>query len=106
MLNLDVFDLDQLGQFDLVVVISTIEHVGRDEEPQDPTSAVEALHALEGLVAPGGRLLLTVPIGYHHGLDAALRSRQLSVHAHLGAAAHRGDPLGGGVAGDGLGSPL
>lgn len=73
-LNLDVFDLDQLGQFDLVVVVSTIEHVGRDEEPQDPTLAVKALHALEGLVAPGGRLLLTVPIGYHYGLDASLRA--------------------------------
>jgi len=72
-LNLDVFDLEQLGQFDLVVVISTIEHVGRDEEPQDPELAVKALHALDALVAPGGRLLLTVPIGYHYGLDAALR---------------------------------
>jgi len=73
-LNRDVFDVATLGQFDLVVVISTIEHVGRDEEPRDPQLAIAALHALEGLIAPGGRLLLTVPIGYHYELDAALRS--------------------------------
>jgi SAM-dependent methyltransferase len=73
-LNRDVLDLDDLGPFDLVVAISTIEHVGRDEEPREPGKAVEALRRLEGLLAPGGELLLTVPIGYHDGLDAALRS--------------------------------
>ena len=36
MLNLDVLDLDDLGPFDLIVAVSTLEHVGRDESPRDP----------------------------------------------------------------------
>jgi SAM-dependent methyltransferase len=72
-LNRDVLDLDDLGQFDLVVAISTIEHVGRDEEPRDPDKAPEALRRLERLLAPGGELLVTIPIGYHLGLDAAVQ---------------------------------
>jgi SAM-dependent methyltransferase len=83
-LNRDVFDLDDLGQFDLIVVVSTIEHVGRDEEPRDPDKAVQALHRIQELLAPGGELLLTVPVGYHDGLDAAL-SRGEFDFAHTSA---------------------
>lgn len=72
-LNRDVFELDDLGHFDLVVAISTVEHVGHDEEPRDPARAPEAVRRLTGLLAPGGRLALTVPVGYHAGLDAALQ---------------------------------
>ena len=71
-LNRDVLDLDDLGPFDLVVAISTIEHVGWDEEPRDPGKALEAIRRLQALLAPGGQLVLTVPIGYHPALDAAL----------------------------------
>lgn len=73
-LNRDVVQLSDLGQFDLVLSISTIEHVGWDEEPREPDKALEALRLLEALVAPGGRLLITVPVGYHPELDRALMS--------------------------------
>jgi SAM-dependent methyltransferase len=71
--NRDVLDLGGMGEFDLVLAISTLEHVGRDEQPRDPGKAVRAVHALRELLAPGGRLVMTVPVGYHLGLDAALR---------------------------------
>ena len=74
--NRDVLDLAGLGEFDLVLAVSTLEHVGRDEEPRDPGKAVEAVHALRARLAPGGRLVMTVPVGYHLGLDAALRRRR------------------------------
>ncbi len=77
-LNRDVLDLADLGAFDLVVAISTVEHVGWDEEPRDPEKAIEAVGALEKLLAPGGKLILTVPIGYHPGLTEALRSGTFS----------------------------
>ena len=76
-LNLDVAELGQLGEFDLVMSISTVEHVGWDEEPRDPEKAIEAVAHLRRLVAPGGTLLVTIPAGYHPHLDAALRSRRL-----------------------------
>ena len=82
--NRDVMDLADLGEFDLIVAISTLEHVGVDEEPRDPGKAVEALRRLQGMLAPGGRLVLTVPVGYHRGLDAAVRSGEFPVSS-LGA---------------------
>ena len=73
--NLDVFDLASLEQeFELVVAVSTIEHVGWDEDPRVPGKAVDALCALYERVAPGGRLLLTIPAGYNPSLDEALRA--------------------------------
>ena len=68
--NADVLDLE--GSYDLVLSISTLEHVGRDEEPRDPARAVAALAHLRGLLAPGGLLFATVPVGYHPELDRAL----------------------------------
>jgi SAM-dependent methyltransferase len=71
--NLDVFDMAGLGTFDLVVAVSTIEHVGWDEDPRVPGKAVEALRALYERVAPGGRLVITIPAGYNPSLDEAVR---------------------------------
>lgn len=92
-LNRDVLELDDLGPFDLVVAISTLEHVGRDEEPRDSALALEAVWRLRSLLTPGGRLVVTVPVGYHPGLDqafgagafplaraSALRRRELGPH--------------------------
>ncbi|HEY7598360.1 MAG TPA: hypothetical protein VH741_00410, partial [Candidatus Limnocylindrales bacterium] len=75
-LNHDVFELDQLGRFERVVAISTLEHVGWDEEPRDASKSPASLHAIQRLIAPGGKLLVTVPVGYHPGLDAAIRAGQ------------------------------
>jgi SAM-dependent methyltransferase len=77
-LNRDVLDLDDLGRFDLIVAISTIEHVGWDEEPREPAKAQEALRRLEAMLAPGGRLIVTLPVGYNASLDAALRDGSVS----------------------------
>jgi SAM-dependent methyltransferase len=80
-LNRDVLELDGLGRFDLIVAISTLEHVGWDEAPRDPGKAVQAVAALRSLLAPGGRLELTVPVGYNPAFDAALREGEIELAA-------------------------
>ena len=42
--NLEVLDFDP-GPLDWIIAISTLEHVGWDEEPRDPGKAVRALGA-------------------------------------------------------------
>jgi SAM-dependent methyltransferase len=79
--NRDVLELDGLGQFDLIVSISTLEHVGWDEAPRDPDKAARAVSALRTLLAPGGRLVLTVPVGYNAAFDAALREGAIPLSA-------------------------
>jgi hypothetical protein len=60
------------GSFQLILCISTIEHIGRDNSgyglPAEPRSPAEApdhqtIRQLADWLAPGGRLLLTVPFG-------------------------------------------
>lgn len=71
--NADVCDYRPAERFALVLCISTIEHVGFDEEPRDAGKVARALGHLRTLLAPGGRMLVTVPVDYNPGLDAAVR---------------------------------
>jgi SAM-dependent methyltransferase len=80
-INRDVTELDGLGHYDLIVAISTLEHVGWDEPVRDPDKAARAVTALRGLLAPGGRLVLTVPVGYNPFLDEALRGGAIGLDA-------------------------
>jgi hypothetical protein len=50
---------------ELILSISTLEHAGHSESPRDPRKFKEAVEAVSGWLAPGGRLLFTVPLGYN-----------------------------------------
>lgn len=88
-LNRDVLELGDLGPFDLIVAVSTLEHVGFDEEPRDPGKPARAVAALRAQLAPGGRLVLTVPAGYNPAFDTALRTGAIPVDG-LAALRHAG----------------
>lgn len=68
--NVDLFDVR--GCFDWVLSISTLEHVRWDTTPRDAVGAFAALRRLDSLRRPGGRMLITVPMGHHPHLDAQL----------------------------------
>jgi len=75
------------ASFDLVLAISVIEHVGRDNtryigersDAADPEGDLVAIRALSSLLTPGGRLLLTVPFGVEedHGWFLQYDARRL-----------------------------
>ena len=71
--NEDVVDYDPGRRFDLIVSLSTIEHVGFDEVVLDPEKPERAIRALAGLLEPGGRLWVTLPVGYNPSLDERIR---------------------------------
>jgi hypothetical protein len=50
---------------ELVLSISTLEHVGHSESPPDSTKFRRSIDAIVGWLAPGGRLVFTVPLGYN-----------------------------------------
>ncbi len=75
--QLDIFDLPPNPDYELVLCVSTLEHVGWDEPNRDAELALRATEHLKRLVAPGGELLVTVPVGYHPRLDAAIRSGEV-----------------------------
>lgn len=74
--NLDVFDVT--GRFDWIVAISTLEHIRWDEDPKNATGAGDALRHLLTLLNPGGRMLVTVPFGWHPFLDSEILDGKVS----------------------------
>lgn len=71
--NEDILDLDLGRRFPLIISISTIEHVGWDETPREPARVLRVFPKVESMLAPGGKAVITVPIGYNPVLDGALR---------------------------------
>jgi SAM-dependent methyltransferase len=73
---LDVFEISD--SFSWIVAISTLEHVRWDPpEPRDPAAAVAAVRHLLELLEPGGSMLVSVPLGWHEHLDAAIAGGEL-----------------------------
>jgi len=56
-----------------IVSISTIEHMGWDETPRDPKKIPLALENLIECLAPGGEVVVTLPMGYNIYLDKLLK---------------------------------
>lgn len=70
--NIDVVEIPDSERYDLIVSISTMEHVGWDEEPRQPEKFSEAYEKLYSLLAPGGSLVVTVPVDWNEWLDQSL----------------------------------
>jgi hypothetical protein len=68
----DVVDFAPGRRYDLIVSISTLEHVGYDEQPQDPEKGMRAIEHLRGLLTDTGELLFTVPKDWNPELDRSL----------------------------------
>ena len=65
----DVVEFNPQRRFTLIVAISTIEHVGWDEKPRDEAKVMNAFQKIKSLLVPGGRAVVTIPVGYNHYLD-------------------------------------
>lgn len=72
-LNVDVLDFKPEGAYDLIVSLSTLEHVGWDEDVADWPKPIRAVEHLVSLLKPSGTLLATLPLGYNPHVDRALR---------------------------------
>jgi SAM-dependent methyltransferase len=70
--NVDVVDFSDEQGFDLIVSISTVEHIGFDEDVKDPDKPARAMRHLAGMLRPGGEGLVTIPLGYNPTLDERL----------------------------------
>jgi hypothetical protein len=68
-LNEDVVDFSPPRNYDLIVSVSTLEHVGWDEEPRDPPKVLRAIDNLRSLLTEDGELLVTLPQGWNTALD-------------------------------------
>jgi SAM-dependent methyltransferase len=73
----DIVDFRTSARYDLIVAISTLEHVGFDEDVKDPAKPRRAVEHMTSLLAPGGELLVTIPLGYNAAVDRDLETGAL-----------------------------
>ena len=76
-INSDIVGFQPGCKYDLIVSISTLEHVGFDETPQEGTKILHAWENLYGLLNVNGTLVVTLPIGYNSKLDQFLHLNQM-----------------------------
>ena len=67
-MNQDIVDFQPKEKYDLIVSISTLEHV--DE-------ILPAIQNLEKCLAPGGKIVITMPLGYNSQVDNLLNEGKI-----------------------------
>lgn len=73
-INEDVVNFAPPEGYNLIIRISTLEHVGWDEDPRDDTKVLKAIENLKSCMTQQGRFLVTLPIGYNPVLDRFLHA--------------------------------
>lgn len=68
-INEDIVDYQHIYKFDLVLSVSTLEHVGYDEVPHDSEKIYKSIENMKTLLRPGGLLFFTIPVGYNPNID-------------------------------------
>ncbi len=71
-LNQDLVEFDPGKKYDLIVSVSTVEHIGFDEDIAEPGKISKAMNRLVDLLAPWGEAVITVPLGYNPEIDSLL----------------------------------
>ena len=89
-INQDVVDFRPSKRYDLIVSISTMEHIGWDEDPRDqskmPEEPVKILRAFDNLqdcLASGGMMVVTFSVGQNPHLDKTLAEGRLAFAKRL-----------------------
>jgi SAM-dependent methyltransferase len=78
-INTNALEFEDADGFEFIVSVSTLEHVGWDERPRNPSAAERTFAHLTKLLVPGGSVLATVPVGYNVHLDKAIREGRLEL---------------------------
>jgi len=69
---IDILDYEPPQKFDLIISISTLEHVGKDESDKDSSKPLKAIKHLLSLLKKDGRLIISYPKWYNPALEKAV----------------------------------
>ena len=78
-INQDIVDFHPKAKYDLVISISTFEHIGMCEElVTEPTKVLDAVtNILENVLVVGGKFIITIPVGQNPELERYIVSGKL-----------------------------
>jgi len=79
-INQDIVDFRPSITYDLIISISTLEHVGWDEIPREQGKILLALDNLKlNCLAPSGKMVITLPLGQNSELDNFLSEDKIDI---------------------------
>ena len=78
-INEDVVSYNPKQKYDLIVSISTFEHVGWDEKPRENYKIRPAISNLRSILSKNGKIIFTVPIGYNKHFDEMVKKNKLNL---------------------------
>jgi len=73
--NVDIVDYVPVQKYNLIVSVSTIEHIGLDDLSENPQKVSLAIEHLKKLLLKDGELFFTFPLGYNEYLDKLVFSK-------------------------------
>ena len=71
-INEDVIHYHPSIKYDLIISILSLQCVGWERYPKEPTKVLDAIDNLKALLAPGGMLVVSFGIGYNQEIDRML----------------------------------
>lgn len=77
-INKDAVDFKPTKLYDVIISVSTLEHVGYDEDEKSPEKILKATrHLIDNCLSPGGTFVAAVPLGYNPNLDNFIKRKEL-----------------------------
>lgn len=78
-INQDIIEFKPKKKYDLIISISTLEHIGFDEEIKDKDKVKVAIKHLKKLLKPNGKIVITIPLGYNYFIDRYIKNKELGL---------------------------
>ena len=90
-INEDAENFNTKQKFDLIVSVSTFEHIGNNEElkpnpknnDNDPTKLARVIKNLKNQLKPGGKIIATIPIGLNKNLEKDIENKKYEIIGFL-----------------------
>jgi len=76
-INQDIVDFHPTKKYELIVSISTLEHIGWTEESRDPLKILRAIQNLRSLIASKGKIVVTLPLGFNIEMDKLIKEEKI-----------------------------
>jgi len=78
-INKDIIEFSSKIKYDLIVSISTLEHIGWDEKPQQPEKIFKAIKKLKQNLNKDGKIIFTLPLGENPYLENLIKNKKIKI---------------------------
>lgn len=76
--NIDIIDYNPIEKYDMIISISTVEHIGFDEPIKEYGKSKKAIQKIIDLLDDKGLAVITVPIRYNLEIDAIIKNNEIN----------------------------